>query len=107
MSVDIQMFSVTNAFKGTLVNVFVDDAVIQVWSKNHLIKTVARTRSGRGRNVRADGLRAVASERRDLELIRRLDLGELVARPPGHLRVSLVIRISRVVGCRSGNRRRT
>jgi hypothetical protein len=56
MSVDNQMFSVTNAFKGELVDVFVDDAVIQVWSKNHLIKTVARTRSGPVRKVRADGL---------------------------------------------------
>jgi transposase InsO family protein len=56
MSVDNQMFSVTNAFKGALVDVFVDDAVIQVWSKNHLIKTVARARSGPVRKVRADGL---------------------------------------------------
>jgi len=28
----------------------------EVWSKNHLIKTVARTRSGRVRKVRADAL---------------------------------------------------
>ena len=56
MSVDNQMFSVTNAFKGALVDVFVDDTVIQVWSKNHLIKTVARVRSGLVRKVRADGL---------------------------------------------------
>jgi Integrase core domain len=56
MSVDNQMFSVTNAFKGVLVDVFVDDTVIQVWSKNHLIKTVARVRSGPVRKVRADGL---------------------------------------------------
>jgi len=56
MSVDNQMFSVTNAFKGALVDVFVDDTVIQVWSKNHLIKTVARVRSGPVRKVRADGL---------------------------------------------------
>jgi len=56
MSVDNQMFSVTNAFKGALVDVFVDDTVIQVWSKNHLLKTVARVRSGPVRKVRADGL---------------------------------------------------
>ena len=56
MSVDNQLFSVTNAYNGELVDVFVDDAVIQVWSKNHLIKTVARTRSGPVRKVRADGL---------------------------------------------------
>ncbi len=56
MSVDNQMFSASNAFKGELVDVFVDDTTIQVWHKNHLIKTVARTRSGRVRKVRADGL---------------------------------------------------
>lgn len=56
ISVDNQMFSVTNAFKGELVDVFVDDTVIQVWSKNHLIKTVARVRQGLVRKVRADGL---------------------------------------------------
>jgi len=38
------------------VDVFVDDTTIQVWSKNHLIKTVARQRGGRVRKVRADGL---------------------------------------------------
>ena len=56
VSVDNQMFSVGNAYKAQLVDVFVDDTVIQVWSKNHLIKTVARSRSGRVRKVRADGL---------------------------------------------------
>jgi transposase InsO family protein len=54
VSVDNQMFSVGNAFKGVLVDVFVDVTTIQVWSKNHLIKTVARTRSGPVRKVRAD-----------------------------------------------------
>jgi transposase InsO family protein len=54
VSVDNQMFSVGNAFKGVLVDVFVDPTTIQVWSKNHLIKTVARTRSGTVRKVRAD-----------------------------------------------------
>jgi hypothetical protein len=56
VSVDNQLFSVTNAYKGELVDVFVDDTVIQVWSKNHLIKTVARVRSGPVRKVRADGI---------------------------------------------------
>ncbi|HEY7668418.1 MAG TPA: hypothetical protein VIE12_09885, partial [Actinomycetota bacterium] len=54
--VDHQMFSVGNAFKAELVDVFVDDTTIQVWSKNHLIKTVARIRTGRVRKVRADAL---------------------------------------------------
>ena len=56
VSVDGQMFSVGNAFKAELVDVFVDDSVIQVWSKNHLIKVVARERSGPVRKVRADAL---------------------------------------------------
>ncbi len=50
VSVDNQLFSVTNAYRGELVDVFVDATVIQVWSKNHLIKTVAaRERGGYGR----------------------------------------------------------
>lgn len=56
VSVDNQAFSVGNAFRGELVDVFVDTTTIQVWSKNHLIKTVARIRSGPVRKVRADGL---------------------------------------------------
>lgn len=56
LSVDNQLFSVGNAYKGQLVDVFVDNTVIQVWSKNHLIKTVARQRRGPVRKVRADGL---------------------------------------------------
>ncbi|MBA3552879.1 MAG: IS481 family transposase [Actinobacteria bacterium] len=56
VSVDNQLFSVTNAYKGELVDVFVDASLIQVWSKNHLIRTVARAREGRVRKVRADGL---------------------------------------------------
>ena len=56
VSVDNQMFSVGNAYRTELVDVFVDDTTIQVWSKNHLIKTVARARSGRVRKVRADAL---------------------------------------------------
>jgi hypothetical protein len=35
VSVDNQLFSVTNAYKGELVDVFVEGTVIQVWSKNH------------------------------------------------------------------------
>lgn len=56
VSVDNQLFSAGNAFKHQLVDVFVDDTVIQVWSKNHLIKTVARARRGPVRKVRSDGL---------------------------------------------------
>ena len=56
VSVDNQMFSVGNAYAAELVDVLVDETTIQVWSKNHLIKTVARTRSGRVRKIRADGL---------------------------------------------------
>jgi hypothetical protein len=56
VSVDNQAFSVGNAFKTELVDVFVDQTTIQVWSKNHLINTVARERSGPVRKVRADGL---------------------------------------------------
>ena len=56
VSVDNQLFSVTNAYRGELVDVFVDDTLIQVWNKNHLIRTVAREREGRVRKVRADGL---------------------------------------------------
>jgi hypothetical protein len=56
MSVDNQMFSVGNAYKGALVDAFVDDTTIQVWSQNHLIKTLARVRKGPVRKIRADGL---------------------------------------------------
>jgi hypothetical protein len=56
LSVDNQAFSVGNAYKTQLVDVFVDDSVIQVWSKNHLVKTVARVRKGAVRKVRGDGL---------------------------------------------------
>jgi len=56
ISVDNQMFSVGNPYRAELVDVFVDETTIQVWSKNHLIKTVARTRSGPVRKIRADGL---------------------------------------------------
>jgi transposase InsO family protein len=56
MSVDNQIFSVGNAYKGELVDVFVDSSLIQVWSKNHLVKTLARERSRPVRKIRADGL---------------------------------------------------
>jgi transposase InsO family protein len=56
ISIDNQMFSVGNAYKGALVDAFVDDTTIQVWSNNHLIKTVARLRKGPVRKVRGDGL---------------------------------------------------
>jgi transposase InsO family protein len=56
VSVDNQMFSVGNAYKAHLVDVFVDDTVIQVWHQNHLIRTIARMRTGRVRKVRADAL---------------------------------------------------
>jgi len=56
VSVDNQVFSVGNAFQAELVDVFVDETTIQVWSKNHLIRTVARSRSGPVRKVRSDGL---------------------------------------------------
>lgn len=55
-SVDNQVVSVGHAFAGQLVDVFVDDSIIQFWHQNHLIKTVARTRSGPIRKIRADGL---------------------------------------------------
>jgi transposase InsO family protein len=56
VSVDNQMFSVGNAYKSVLVDAFVDDTTIQIWSQNHLVKTVARLRKGPVRKVRADGL---------------------------------------------------
>jgi len=56
ISVDNQMFSVGNAYKEAMVDVFVDDTTIQVWSQNHLIKTVARVRKGPVRKIRGDGL---------------------------------------------------
>jgi transposase InsO family protein len=56
VSVDNQMFSVGNAYRAELVDVFADETTIQVWSKNHLIKTVARVRSRPLRKIRADGL---------------------------------------------------
>ena len=56
VSVDTQVISVGKAFGGQLIDAFVDDSVIQLWSKNHLIKTIARARSGPVRKVRGDAL---------------------------------------------------
>ena len=56
VSVGNQLFSVGNAYKTQLVDLFVDGTVIQVWCQNHLVKTVARARSGPVRKVRSDGL---------------------------------------------------
>jgi transposase InsO family protein len=56
VSVDNQMICGLKAFAGQIIDAFVEDAVIQLWSKNHLIKTVARKRSGPVRKIRADGL---------------------------------------------------
>jgi uncharacterized protein YifN (PemK superfamily) len=52
------MFSVGNAYRSELVDVLVDETTIQVWSKNHLIRTVARERSGPVRKIGADALHA-------------------------------------------------
>lgn len=60
MSVDNHVYSVGNAYKDQLADVFVDGTLIQVWSKNHLIKTFARTRTGPVRKIRSDGLHVKA-----------------------------------------------
>jgi transposase InsO family protein len=69
VSVDNQMFSVGNAYKGVLVDAFVDDTTIQIWSQNHLIKTVARVRKGVVRKVRADGLHRPTSAEHEVSKI--------------------------------------
>ena len=51
VSVDNQMFSVGNAHRAELVDALVDETTIQVWSENHMIKTVACSRAGRVRKV--------------------------------------------------------
>jgi transposase InsO family protein len=56
MSVDNHVYTVGSAYKDQLVDVFVDGTVIQAWSKNHLIKTLARERTGPVRKIRSDGL---------------------------------------------------
>jgi hypothetical protein len=89
ISVDNQMLSVGNAYNAELVNLMVDDSVIQVWSKNHLIKTVAREREGRVRKIRADGLHVKASTEHDASSIRV----ELKAK--GHLPAETPLRRAR------------
>lgn len=56
VSVDNQIINAGKRHGGLLIDCFVDDTTIQLWSQNHLIKTVARVRSGPVRKVRADGL---------------------------------------------------
>jgi transposase InsO family protein len=56
MSVDNHIYSVGNAYKDQLIDVFVDGTVIQAWSQNHLIKTLVRERTGPVRKIRSDGL---------------------------------------------------
>ena len=73
VSVDNQMFSVGNAYKGELVDVFVDDTTIQVWSKNHLIKTVARGGKGRFGRSGPMGCTSSISRRRSVKHQPELD----------------------------------
>jgi hypothetical protein len=56
VSVDNQVISGLKAFASQVIDVFVEDAVFQLWHRNHLIRTIARTRSGPVRKIRADGL---------------------------------------------------
>jgi transposase InsO family protein len=56
VSVDNQIASGLKAFAGQVIDVFVEDSVFQLWQRNHLIRTIARRRSGPVRKIRADGL---------------------------------------------------
>lgn len=56
ISVDNQVVYVGNQYRNLIADVFVDGSVIQIWHQNHLIKTIARARSGAVRKVRSDGL---------------------------------------------------
>lgn len=56
VSIDNQVVCGLKAFAGQVIDVFVEDTVFQLWSRNHLIRTVARERSGPVRKIRADGL---------------------------------------------------
>jgi transposase InsO family protein len=56
VSIDNQVVCGLKAFAGQVIDVFVEDAVFQLWSRNHLIRTIARERSGPVRKIRADGL---------------------------------------------------
>jgi transposase InsO family protein/transposase-like protein len=55
-SIDNQVVCGLKAFAGQVIDVFVEDTVFQLWHRNHLIKTIARQRSGPVRKIRADGL---------------------------------------------------
>jgi transposase InsO family protein len=61
ISVAWQVFSVGKHFGGQVVDVHVNDTVLEVWLKNELIKTVARTTKGGIRKKRAQ-LPAVTSK---------------------------------------------
>lgn len=54
VSVDNQIVTGLKAFAGQVIDVFVEDAVFQLWHRNHLIRTIARQRSGPVRKIRAD-----------------------------------------------------
>jgi transposase InsO family protein len=56
VSIDNQVVYVGNQYKNLIADVFVDGSVIQIWKQNHLIKTIARERSGAVRKLRSDGL---------------------------------------------------
>lgn len=56
VSIDSRVIFVGNQYKNLIADVFADGSVVQIWYQNHLIKTVARTRTGRIRKVRSDGL---------------------------------------------------
>jgi transposase-like protein len=58
ISIDSRVVFVGNQYKELVADVFVDGSVIQIWYQNHLIKTIARTRTGAVRKVRSDGLNA-------------------------------------------------
>ena len=78
MSVDNQMFSVGNAYKaaarGRLRGRHDDPGLEQ----NHLIKTVARTRSGPVRKIRADGLHVKHQPEPKVAISRNLTASTLV-----------------------------
>jgi transposase InsO family protein len=69
ITLDTQVFSVGNAYKGQIVDAFVDDTTMQIWHQNHLIKTVARVRQGAVRKVRADGLQRPTSAEHEMSKI--------------------------------------
>jgi hypothetical protein len=56
VSVDNQMFSVGNAYRAELVDVFVDETTIQVWSKEPPNQDRRQDQIRTRRKIRADGL---------------------------------------------------